>query len=93
MTRTGKSPALSAHIAEPYCELSPNRATKLGIETASLAEIFVHDKRLLARAIVNPNMADDQLFVPMHWNGNFSSNGRINALVPDTNDPFSGQPA
>ncbi|WP_027833306.1 nitrate reductase [Maritalea myrionectae] len=93
MTRTGKSAALSAHIAEPYCEISPAQAAKIGARTAELVEISAAGQKVLARAIINPRLGHDQIFVPMHWNGNFSSNGRINALVSGKTDPFSGQPA
>ncbi|MCF4098122.1 nitrate reductase [Maritalea mediterranea] len=93
MTRTGKSAALSAHIAEPFCEVSPEQASKIGVRPAELVEITTEGHSVLARAILNPHLSDDQIFVPMHWNGNFSSNGRINALVCDQTDPFSGQPA
>ena len=39
MTRTGKSPRLSQHIAEPFCEINPEDAMRLGVRTADLVKM------------------------------------------------------
>jgi assimilatory nitrate reductase catalytic subunit len=48
--------------------------------------------KALVRAQVTGRQRKGALFAPMHWTGNFSSEGRINALVHPLTDPVSGQP-
>ena len=39
MTRTGLSPRLSTHIAEPFVEIHPDDAARLGLEQGTLAQV------------------------------------------------------
>jgi assimilatory nitrate reductase catalytic subunit len=93
MTRTGKSPRLSQHIAEPYCEIHPEDAMRLGIRTADLVEIQNGLGDAVVRASVSRRQMPGHVFVPMHWNDTYAANARIGTLVPDLVDPVSGQPA
>ncbi len=49
--------------------------------------------RLLVRALVAARQREGSVFAPMHWTDQFSSKGRIDALVAPLTDPISGQPA
>ncbi|MCI5078671.1 nitrate reductase [Oricola sp.] len=93
MTRTGKSQRLSAHIGEPYAELHPADAGALGIADADIVEIESPHGRVLVRALVSPRQQAGSVFVPMHWNGQFAANARIDVVVAPVTDPHSGQPA
>ncbi|THV20229.1 nitrate reductase [Peteryoungia ipomoeae] len=94
MTRTGKSARLSAHLAEPFAEINPQDAAKLGIDDADLVEIAgTAGATAIVRALLTDRQAQGGLFVPMHWTGETASRGRIDALVPSMVDPISGQPA
>jgi assimilatory nitrate reductase catalytic subunit len=93
MTRTGKSPRLSSHIAEPFAELHPRDAAELGIGNAGLVEIESAHGKAVVRALITERQARGSLFVPMHWNDQFAAKSRIDALVPPVTDPISGQPA
>ncbi|ATN36566.1 nitrate reductase (plasmid) [Rhizobium sp. ACO-34A] len=94
MTRTGKSARLSAHIAEPYAELHPADGRELGIGDADLVELMGETGgTAIVRALLSERQARGSLFVPMHWTGETSAQGRIDALVPSVTDPVSGQPA
>lgn len=93
MTRTGKSDRLSAHIAEPFAEIHPSDAAALGIQDAALVELASPHGKVILRALVTPRQARGNIFVPMHWNDQFASRARIDALVPPVTDPVSGQPA
>ncbi|MBB4000002.1 nitrate reductase [Aureimonas pseudogalii] len=93
MTRTGRSPRLSAHLAEPFCEIHPDDAAAHGITEADLVEIASEHGAAILRALVTPRVARGSLFAPMHWTEQFASKARVNALVPPRVDPVSGQPA
>lgn len=93
MTRTGKAARLSAHMAEPFVEIHPDDADRLGIRRASLVRLSSRHGNALVRALVTDRQRRGQLFSPMHWTDQFASNGRIDALIPGKTDPVSGQPA
>jgi assimilatory nitrate reductase catalytic subunit len=93
MTRTGKSQRLSQHLAEPFAEIHPHDAARLGITDADIVRISAADRSVLVRAFISPQQARGAVFVPMHWNDQFAARARIDALIPATTDPHSGQPA
>jgi assimilatory nitrate reductase catalytic subunit len=93
MTRTGRSPRLSAHMGEPYCELHPDDASRLGIEPASLVRLSSPHGSIIVRALLSDGQQPGSVFVPMHWNDETASNARVDALVKPDIDPTSGQPA
>jgi assimilatory nitrate reductase catalytic subunit len=93
MSRTGKSARLSAHMAEPFAEIHPDDAARLEIRRASLVRLENRHGSALVRALITDRQRPGTVFVPMHWNGQFASAGRIDALVTGKTDPQSGQPA
>ncbi len=93
MTRTGFIPVLSAHYSEPFVELHPQDADKYAVANNDIVRIFSNEKSVLMRAVVSEKQQPDNLFVPMHWSDSHASVARVNALVSDTVDPVSGQPA
>jgi assimilatory nitrate reductase catalytic subunit len=93
MTRTGLSPRLSQHLAEPFLEIHPKDARHLALGPASLAEVSNDYGRAILRVLITDRVAEGHPFAPMHWTGETASSGRIDALVPATTDPISGQPA
>jgi assimilatory nitrate reductase catalytic subunit len=93
MTRTGKSARLSSHIAEPFAELHPRDAIELGVGNAALVEIESPHGKSIVRALITERQARGNVFVPMHWNDQFSAKARIDAVVAPVTDPLSGQPA
>ncbi|MFZ5465643.1 MAG: molybdopterin-dependent oxidoreductase [Pseudomonadota bacterium] len=92
MTRTGKAARLLAHIDEPYCEIHPDDASRIGLADGVLARIVSPTGWMLARARVSQGQRPGSLFVPMHWNGQFASQARMGTLVAAVTDPLSGQP-
>lgn len=93
MTRTGKSPRLSAHIGEPFCEIHPLDAAHLGIKPASLITLRSDAGDVVLRAITSDRLPRGSIFAPMHWTDQFASNARIDKLITPRADPVSGQPA
>ena len=92
MTRTALSPRLMTHIAEPFVEVHPDDASKLGLEQGCIAEVSTPHGTSTLRVLVNRGQQPGSLFVPIHWSAENSSNGRIGALVAAVVDPISGQP-
>lgn len=92
MTRTGKSPRLAAHYAEPFVEINPEDAVAFGLRAAGLAEVESINGRVVVRTVVTDRQRKGSVFVPMHWSGEFASNGRVDVLVSAATDPVSGQP-
>ncbi len=92
MTRTAKTPRLSAHIAEPFLEIHPEDASALNIAPADLVEIHNQNGSAVLRAQVTDRVKRGELFAPMHWTARYSQQGRVDALVSPVTDPVSGQP-
>ncbi len=92
MTRTGLSPALSQHLAEPFLEIAPEDAERLGLGPAMLARVTSPQGECLVRALITRRVKSGQVFMPMHWNDQWSGKARADALVASHVDPVSGQP-
>ncbi|WP_417684875.1 molybdopterin-dependent oxidoreductase [Roseibium sp.] len=92
MTRTGKTPRLSAHMAEPYAEIHSKDASVIGLNDAELVEVKSPHGRVVVRAMVTDKAQEGSVFVPMHWTDQFASKGRVDAVVAPEIDLISGQP-
>ncbi len=92
MTRTAKTARLMSHIAEPYVEIHPQDAAACGIAPATLVCLGSARGEMLARALLSPDQQPGQVFVPLHWTGQYASAGRVDALVAPHRDALSGQP-
>ncbi|MDR5651935.1 molybdopterin-dependent oxidoreductase [Ruixingdingia sedimenti] len=93
MSRTGLSPRLNQHMAEPYLEVHPDDARRLGLEPDGLARVAGQGRAALLRVLVSDRVAPGQPFAPIHWTGETAAQGRIGAVVEGAADPVSGQPA
>ncbi|MEI9431590.1 nitrate reductase [Mesorhizobium sp. Cs1299R1N3] len=93
MTRTGKSPRLSQHIAEPFVEIHPVDAQRHGIGDADIARVSTPRGEVLVRALVTTRQRQGSLFAPMHWTDQFAARARLDTLTASLTDPVSGQPA
>ncbi|MER8769785.1 (2Fe-2S)-binding protein, partial [Mesorhizobium sp. M0960] len=93
MTRTGKSPRLSQHMAEPFVEIHPADAQHYGIGDADIVRVSTAYGEVVVRALVTGRQRQGSVFVPMHWTDQFSARARVDALVAPTTDAISGQPA
>jgi assimilatory nitrate reductase catalytic subunit len=93
MTRTGKAARLMAHLPEPFCDINPADADRLGIMDGALVEIENEIASAILRARVTAHQPQGSVFAPMHWTDCFSARARIDALAHGDCDPVSGQPA
>ncbi len=98
MTRTGMSPRLSSHTIEPFVEVHPEDAKRKGIIEGDLVRVISPDKEnkaikeIMVRTRVSDKQQPGSVFVPMHWNEQFSSQARVGSLIASVVDPISGQP-
>ena len=92
MTRTGVAARLSQHIAEPFAEINPQDAARLGVTPAGLVRLSNARGAVVLRALVTDRQLSGSIFAPIHWTDQFASNARVDALVAPTLDPISGQP-
>ncbi|SHG63314.1 assimilatory nitrate reductase (NADH) alpha subunit apoprotein [Cognatiyoonia sediminum] len=93
MTRTGKSPRLGSHLAEPYLEIHPQDAMAINARIGDLIRVKGEYGQSILRALITPRIAPGQLFAPMHWTRQQVGAGTVNSLTEPTTDPISGQPA
>ncbi|MES0874940.1 molybdopterin-dependent oxidoreductase [Sinimarinibacterium thermocellulolyticum] len=92
MTRTGLSPRLASHIAEPYVDLHPQDALSCGVREGGLARVATRWGSLVARVRTSGELPRRSVFVPIHWNAQYASDARVGALVNPVVDPVSGEP-
>jgi assimilatory nitrate reductase catalytic subunit len=92
MTRTGKSPRLSGHYAEPFVQLHALDSARFGLAFGDLAEVATAAARIVVRLEITDAVTPGQAFVPMHWGSAFASNARVGSLIAPAVDPVSGQP-
>lgn len=92
MTRTGLTPRLLQHIGEPFAELHPIDAKNLQINDGDLVLVQSKWGKAVLRAQLNAGQRLGAVFVPMHWTGVLSSQGRVGAVVNPVVDAISGQP-
>ena len=92
MTRTGLSPRLASHLAEPFVEIHPNDAAAAGLSDCGFAKISTAHGACVVKVVVSSNQRPGSLFVPIHWSSETASAACIGDLVAPHNDPHSGQP-
>lgn len=86
-TRTEKSAVLrSLYPAEVYCEIHPDDAARLQVETGTRLRIRSRRATIEAQAFVTPTVQPGQVFLPMHY-------VEVNRLTLSTFDPYSRQPS
>ena len=88
MTRTGLSPRLSVHVAEPFVEIHPRDAAELGFAQGTLARVSTRYGSAILRVMLSEGQQRGSVFVPIHWSAQNSSAGRVGALVQPATDPF-----
>jgi len=103
MTRTGMSPRLSAHTIESYVEIHPHDARHIAVSDGDLVKVIApgsfssaiennKDNEIMVRARISEKQQQGSLFVPIHWNEQFSNKARVGTLFAAVVDPVSGQP-
>ena len=93
MTRTGYVARLSRHIEEPFITLNPDDASSQHIHEGQLVRVQSKQGEVIVKAVYDRSQTRGTVFIPMHWNAQFSHQAGVNSLVAPIVDPYSGQPA
>lgn len=79
---------LNSQAPEPWLEIHPQAATRLGIENDEIVRLRSPRASMELRAVVVPTIRPDTLFVPYHYGGRQAINQLTNpAVEPDVKIP------
>jgi assimilatory nitrate reductase catalytic subunit len=92
MTRTGRAPRLSDHLAEPYVDMHAQDALRAGVRDGELVRVTTRWGSLVARLRTSGELARGAVFVPIHWSAANSSDARVGAIVNPVVDAICGEP-
>ncbi|MBV8744606.1 MAG: nitrate reductase, partial [Xanthobacteraceae bacterium] len=92
MTRTGISPRLATHRPEPFVEVHPADAQRLGLVDGAFARVTTTYGSCVLQVRISDGQQPGTLFAPIHWSDTNSSLARVGELVVPRTDPHSGQP-
>ncbi len=92
MTRTGISPRLATHRPEPFVEVHPADAARLGLLDSGFAQVSSAHGSCVLQVRLSDGQQPGTLFAPIHWSDANSSSARVGELVVSRTDPYSGQP-
>jgi assimilatory nitrate reductase catalytic subunit len=92
MTRTGLSPRLGAHKPEPFVEVHPLDAKRIGLANGGFARLKSRHGSCVLKVVTSAGQQQGSVFAPIHWSNSNASSARIGDLVSPQIDPFSGQP-
>ncbi|MDT5000012.1 MAG: sulfite reductase flavoprotein alpha-component, partial [Mycobacterium sp.] len=92
MTKTGRVAQLNKLNPEPFLQLHPEDADRLGIRDGDRVEIRSRRGRAVLPATVDDAVRPGVCFAPMHWADAFASDVAINAVTNDAVDADSLQP-
>ncbi len=92
MTRTGLAAQLCEHSPEPYVLVHPSTAAAHRLTDGKLAAISNAYGKVLARVKISEDMAQNQIFMPIHWNSATAKQSKVCDLIAPYIDAKSGQP-
>jgi len=92
MTKTGRVAKLNKLNPEPFLQLHPEDAGRLGVRDGDRVEIRSRRGRAVLPATVDDAVRPGVCFAPMHWADAFAPDVAINAVTNDAVDPDSLQP-
>lgn len=92
MTRTAKAPRLLQHRSEPFIEMHPGDLQRHGVRDGELAVLQRGQGCFTGRVRASTSQRQGEVFIPIHWNRQFTVAGVASNLVAAVTDPWSGQP-
>jgi assimilatory nitrate reductase catalytic subunit len=87
-SQTRRVAELSDAVPEPFVEVHPLLAQRLGVEDGRPVLLTGRRGRVAAVARVTSAVRPDTVFMPFHWPGI----GSVNRITNDATDPVSGMP-
>jgi sulfite reductase (NADPH) flavoprotein alpha-component len=92
MTKTGRVAKLNKLNPEPFLQLHPEDAERLGVRDADRVEIRSRRGRAVLPAVLDDAVRPGVCFAPMHWGDAFAPDVAVNAVTNDAVDADSLQP-
>jgi assimilatory nitrate reductase catalytic subunit len=92
MTRTGLSAKLLAHFDAPFAQLNPQSSRELAVEDGDLVEISSLNGSIVVPVRYDSGIRPGEVFVPIHWSDQFTSNAGVGKIISARVDSISGQP-
>jgi len=92
LTRTAKSPALTARTPEPLLEVHPADARRAGVLDGDFVEITSRRGKAVAQALVSETIREGTCFLPFHWGRHWGFYKAANNLTLSAHDQTSKQP-
>ncbi|MFI9401644.1 molybdopterin-dependent oxidoreductase [Nocardia sp. NPDC052316] len=92
MTKTGKIDKLNKLNGQPFVEVHPADAERLGVRAGDHLEIASRRGRAVLPVQISDRVRPGDCFAPFHWNDEHGEYLTINAVTNDAVDPASLQP-
>jgi len=92
MSRSGTVARLFNHAQEPMLSMHEDDMRRRGLKDGDIVRVKSRRGELVLRAQAAGEMRTSQVFIPMHWGGQFMNGAGSNALTTDSFDPVSKQP-
>src|SRR5215207_6428375 len=92
MTRTGLSPSLGAHRAEPFVAVNRYDAAQYKLVHEGFARLSTGHGACVLKVVVSADQQRGSVFAPIHWSDQTASSARVGDMVAPETDPHSGQP-
>lgn len=92
LTRTGKSAKLLKRDPDPYVEIHPADAARLGLVHGTRARIQSRRGTIHLPVRLTESVRPGLLFAPFHWGDHWGIDRAVNYLTIAATDPVSKQP-
>jgi ferredoxin-nitrate reductase len=92
LTRTGRSPKLTAREPGPFVEVHPDDAAELGLSPGEDAELSSRRGVLKLPVRLNPGLMRGMVFVPFHWGDEHGDRTAANYLTISATGRVAKQP-
>ncbi|ACK71855.1 molybdopterin oxidoreductase [Gloeothece citriformis PCC 7424] len=91
-TRTGRIEKITKMHPNPFIEIHPKDAVKVGIQDGELVEVRSRRGSAQFPAMITKAIAPGTVFVPMHWGALWGNNTEANTLTHPEACPISLEP-
>jgi len=92
MTKTGKVESLMKSGREPFVEIHPQDAARIGVQDGDFVEVISRRGKAIAQARVTEEIVRGTCFMPFHWGRDAGYYKAANNLTLRARDPISRQP-
>ncbi|HEY1860551.1 MAG TPA: molybdopterin dinucleotide binding domain-containing protein, partial [Gemmataceae bacterium] len=92
LTRTAKCEKLRLRDPDPFLEVHPDDAAKIGVAEGDLVQISSRRGTIRIAARLSESIAPGTVFLPFHWGDLYTPENAVNYLTISATDPISRQP-